>query len=87
MTPFAWVGVQFHGHLSYGLLSELPRDTASVIGAEAVAKHYPPGIAGPITLLIQSESHSFLDEDDDQLSEETQQFIQTLTVRMENTAR
>lgn len=79
MVPFAWIGVQFHAHLSYGLLSELPRGTASVVGAEAVAKHYPKGIAGPITVLIQSERGSFLNEDDEQLSEDANQLIQKLT--------
>jgi RND superfamily putative drug exporter len=79
MAPFAWVGVQFRGHLSYGLLSELPRDTASVVGAEAVAKHYPKGIAGPITILIQSDRESFLNEDDELLSDNANQLIQTLT--------
>jgi RND superfamily putative drug exporter len=79
MLPFAWVGVQFRGHLSYGLLSELPRDTASVVGADAVAQHYPKGIAGPITVLIQSDRGSFLNEDDEQLSEDANQLIQTLT--------
>ncbi len=78
MSPFAWVGVQFRGHLSYGLLSELPRDTASVMGAEAVAKHYPKGIAGPITVLIQSDRESFLNEDDELLSDNANQLIQTL---------
>ena len=79
MLPFAWVGVQFRGHLSYGLLSELPRDTASVVGADAVAKHYPKGIAGPITVLIQSERGSFLNEDDDLLTDDANQLIQALT--------
>ena len=79
MLPFACVGVQFRGHLSYGLLSELPRDNASVVGAEAVAKHYPKGIAGPITVLLQSERGSFLNEDDDLLTDNANQLIQTLT--------
>ena len=79
MLPFAWVGVQFRGHLSYGLLSELPRATASVVGAEAVAKHYPNGIAGPITVLIQSTSTSFLSEDDELLSGDADELVQNLT--------
>ncbi len=82
MLPFAWIGVQFRGHLSYGLLSELPRNTASVVGAEAVATHYPKGIAGPITVLIQSERASFLNEDDEKLSDEANELIQTLTDRL-----
>lgn len=79
MVPFAWVGVQFHGHLSYGLLSELPQETASVVGAEAVAQHYPPGIAGPITVLIRTETGSFLDEDDGKLTDQAKGIIETLT--------
>ena len=82
MLPFAWVGVQFRRHLNYGLLSELPRGTASVVGAEAVAKHYPKGIAGPITVLIQSERESFLNEDDEQLSDDANQLIQSLTEQL-----
>ena len=79
MLPFAWVGVQFHGHLSYGLLSELPQETTSVVGAAAVAGHYPPGIAGPITVLIRTETGSFLDEDDGKLTESAKEIIETLT--------
>lgn len=79
MLPFAWVGVQFHGHLSYGLLSELPQETTSVVGAEAVAQHYPPGIAGPITVLIRTETGSFLDEDDGKLTADAKGIIETLT--------
>ena len=80
MSPFAWIGVQFHGHLSYGLLSELPRETTSVIGAEAVAQHYPHGIAGPITVLIQSESGSFLNEEEDgELTDQARKIVELLT--------
>lgn len=79
MLPFAWIGVQFHSHLSYGLLSELPRETASVIGAEAVAGHYPPGIAGPITVLIRTDKGSFLNEDGDELTEQAKSIIESLT--------
>lgn len=82
MAPFAWVGVQFHGHLSYGLLSELPQETTSVVGAVAVAEHYPPGIAGPITVLIQAESGSFLDEDDGKLTDQAKAIIKMLTEQL-----
>lgn len=79
MLPLAGVGVRFHGHLSYGLLSELPRDTTCVVGAEAVARHFPPGIAGPITVLLKSETNSFLNEDDGLLTAEARQLVQSLT--------
>lgn len=79
MLPFAWIGVQFHSHLSYGLLSELPRDNASVIGADAVAEHFPRGMAGPMTVLIQSKETSFVSEDDGQLTEESRALVNHLT--------
>ncbi|TXT18031.1 MAG: putative drug exporter of the RND superfamily, partial [Planctomycetota bacterium] len=83
MLPFACVGVHFHSHLSYGLLSELPRETTSVVGADAVAGHYPPGIAGPITVLIRSDTGSFLSEDDDsELTEQARTIIESLTEQL-----
>lgn len=82
MLPFAWVGVQFHGHLSYGLLSELPQETTSVVGAEAISGHYPPGISGPITVLIQTDTGSFLNEDDGKLSEQAKEMIESLTEKL-----
>lgn len=82
MLPFAWVGVEFHGHLSYGLLSELPQETTSVVGAEAISGHYPPGISGPITVLIQTDTGSFLNEDDGKLSEQAKEMIESLTEKL-----
>jgi putative drug exporter of the RND superfamily len=79
MLPFAWIGVQFHAHLSYGLLSELPRDTASVIGADAVAQHFPPGIAGPVTVLLRTSSGNFIDEEANLLTEQSRQIVRMLT--------
>ena len=52
MAPFAVIGVMFYGHLSYGLLSELPHDDPSVIGAKAVQDHFPPGAIEPVKMLI-----------------------------------
>lgn len=82
MLPFAWVGVQFHGHLSYGLLGELPQETTSVVGAEAVSGHYPPGIAGPITVLIRTQTGSFLNDDDGELTEQARTIIESLTEQL-----
>ncbi len=79
MLPFAWVGVQFHSHLSYGLLSELPRDTASVIGAAAVADHFAPGMTGPMTVLLYSPNSNFLNEDDLELSDDSKDLMNKLT--------
>lgn len=63
MIPFALVGFIFHGHLSYGLLSELPPTTMSVIGAKAVQDHYAAGETGPLTLLLYNPKIDFTDGD------------------------
>ena len=54
MLPFALIGIIFHGHMSYGLLSELPQNKQSVVGAKAVQDHFPAGNTGPITVLIEN---------------------------------
>ncbi len=79
MLPFACIGVHFHGFLSYGLLAELPRNTASVIGSEAVSLHFPPGIGGPMTVLIHDKQGSFLNEDEVGLSDQAKELVHHLT--------
>jgi RND superfamily putative drug exporter len=59
LLPFAAAGVIFFGDLSYGLLSELPKTSASVYGAEAAQKHFPAGEVSPITLMIEAEGLDF----------------------------
>jgi len=61
MTPFAVWGVMNFGSLSYGLLSELPQDEPSVIGAKAVQQHFPAGETGPVTVLVQNRNIDFRD--------------------------
>lgn len=63
MVPFAIIAVLFRSHLSYGLLSELPQDKASVLGAKAIQDHYAAGIAGPITILLRCPDIDFTSED------------------------
>jgi putative drug exporter of the RND superfamily len=59
MLPFVAVTVLFYGNLSYGLLSELPADETSVVGAKAVQAHFPAGQTGPITVLIENQRVDF----------------------------
>ena len=54
MMPFAVIAGIYRSHLSYGLLSELPQDNASVRGAKAIQDHYAAGTAGPVTILLRS---------------------------------
>lgn len=58
MMPFAAVGVTYRSDLSYGLLTDLPQNEPSVIGAKVVQQHYAAGMTGPVTLLIQFDPQS-----------------------------
>lgn len=62
MLPFAVVGAWFYTDLSYGLLSDLPKDSRSVVGTRVVTEHFPAGTTGPITVLVQSPTLDFSDE-------------------------
>ncbi|WP_437225617.1 MMPL family transporter [Planctomicrobium sp. SH661] len=53
MMPLAIIGVLYQDDVSYGLLSDLPQDEPSVVGAKAVQSHFPAGITGPDTMFIR----------------------------------
>ncbi|MFN8707163.1 MAG: MMPL family transporter [Planctomyces sp.] len=59
LFPFSVIGVLFTGFLSYGLLSELPRESTSVLGTAAVQAHFPAGEVGPVSLLLKSPGVDF----------------------------
>jgi len=59
MLPLAGLGVGLYDYLSYGLLSELPPASRSVVGAKAVQEHFPAGYAGPLTILIENPEVDF----------------------------
>lgn len=63
MLPFSVVAIVCFDNLSYGLLSELPQDNTSVLGAKAIQQHYPDGIAGPVTLLLHNPDMDFNEEE------------------------
>ena len=66
MTPFAVIAYLCQDKLSYGLLSELPKNDSSVIGTAAVQAHFPRGIVGPITILVEDPDADFrTDADND----------------------
>lgn len=52
MLPFAGIGLTKQNDLSYGLLTDLPKDVTSVEGAMAIQEHFPAGITGPATFLV-----------------------------------
>lgn len=63
MLPFAFIGFIHHDDLSYGLLTELPPQTTSVLGAKAVQDHFAAGETGPLTVLIYNPKLNFTDSD------------------------
>lgn len=59
LLPFAVIGAAFLPFLSYGLLSELPSESTSVRGTEAVQAHFPAGEVGPVYVLIEAPDVDF----------------------------
>jgi RND superfamily putative drug exporter len=56
MVPFAALAVAWHDHLRYGLLTDLPRESASVVGARAIQEHFPAGVTGTAIILLKNEA-------------------------------
>ena len=59
LLPFAVVAVLGADRTTYSLLNVLPIHAPSVVGAEAVQRHYPPGATSPITILLEDQSVEF----------------------------
>ncbi|GIX03632.1 MAG: hypothetical protein KatS3mg113_0638 [Planctomycetaceae bacterium] len=66
ILPFAIVGGYFYTHLSYGLLSDLPRTAPSVRGTHIVKEHFSAGMTGSLTLLLHSSIYDFTLQDGEQ---------------------
>jgi len=62
MVPFAGMAVAWHDHLRYGLLTDLPQDSASVVGARAIQQHFPAGVTGTAIILIKNDAFRSQDE-------------------------
>jgi RND superfamily putative drug exporter len=61
MIPFVVLAVAVYGNVNYGLLESLPKAATSAAGARELAKHFPAGITGPVSVLIQNSSVDFRD--------------------------
>ena len=57
MAPFAYAG--WSVEVTYDLLGELRRDRPSVQGTALLREHFPPGEAGPLTVLAYLPSGGF----------------------------
>lgn len=59
MVPCALLAVVMRNDLCYGMLNELPPDAPSVVGTHDLQRHFPAGFAGPVTLLVHSDTVDF----------------------------
>lgn len=59
MLPFSIIGYVCFGYLSYGLLSDLPPNAPSVVGARALQQHFPGGEGVPVRALIRVPGRDF----------------------------
>src|SRR5205814_2081375 len=53
MAPFVIVAGLFYGRVSYDLIGDLPADAPSVAGTQLLQEHFPAGMLGPATVLIE----------------------------------
>jgi putative drug exporter of the RND superfamily len=79
MTPFAVIAVMYQDKLSYGLLTELPKNDPCVVGAAAVQAHFPPGITGPVTILVANRDADFRTDAEENDKKPGWQQIQTFS--------
>jgi putative drug exporter of the RND superfamily len=62
MIPFAALAIAWHDHLRYGLLTDLPRESASVRGARAIQQHFPAGVTGTGIILLKNDAFRSAEE-------------------------
>jgi RND superfamily putative drug exporter len=80
MLPFAANGIANYNHLSYGLLSELPPTRTSVVGANAVKRHFPAGMTGITTVLVRNDRFNFTSTEGLSIGED---LVAELTAKLE----
>ncbi len=59
MLPFVVVGLLHYTDQNYNPISELPASTPSARGAGVLEEHFPPGVAGTVTVLLHDERRDF----------------------------
>jgi RND superfamily putative drug exporter len=59
LVPFAVAGVSWYGHLSYGLITELPDSAPCVQGLKALTAHFPAGESGLLNVLVTADDVDF----------------------------
>jgi RND superfamily putative drug exporter len=59
LAPFAIVAMLNSNNLMYGLVQELPANVPSAVGQRILQQHFPAGIVGPVTLLLENREVDF----------------------------
>ena len=59
MLPFAVLGVVMYGDTNYNPLSELPAHAPTRRADAEIAKHFPAGSVGPVTILLTDDKVDF----------------------------
>lgn len=62
MAPFAIAGGLLSNRLSYDLVGNLPESAPSVAGTRVLEEHFPPGMLGPVTVLLVNPQVDFNSE-------------------------
>lgn len=63
MAPFIVLAIVVYQHVNYGLLESLPKAATSAAGVRVLDQHFPPGITGPVGVLLQNTKVDFTDPD------------------------
>ena len=75
MAPFVIVAGLFYNRVSYDLIGDLSSDAPSVAGTQLLQQHFPAGIMGPITVLLNNPKFDFR-------SPHGMEVVETLTDRL-----
>jgi RND superfamily putative drug exporter len=59
LAPWAAIAGLFYEHISYDLIGELPPKAPSVRGTKLLQEHFPPGVIGPVTVLLVDPNVDF----------------------------
>jgi putative drug exporter of the RND superfamily len=62
MLPFAAIAIHFRDNVNFNPLSDLPPDAPSVVGTHKLTEHFPPGMLGSVTVLVQQDGLDFTGE-------------------------
>lgn len=78
MLPFVVVGLWTSDTVSYGLINQLRSSASSVVGTQAITRHFSAGLIGPVTVVVEQPDVDFETSSGQALIKE---LVDTLAVR------